>query len=214
MKTKRYLRGAAMGDASGMEGHSVADCCDEKWIGGHGFLLFRVLLENGFAAERAPNGVTVEKTFYGMRMYYAGGSGNQGSAMLFAHVFRVGKEGIVIVGPHLIFLCFLYALPLLAIAVCVGVLFARGLFDFAVFGIPTLIMASLWQLFFQKFIFNNVYRGQKQYDQTCRQFIAALRKPCSLSIVSMRRVGLLSVFVVLWWRYLVAVLSGKVFRQD
>lgn len=205
---------ARKGEMISMEGHSDADCREAKWLGGRGLLLFHVLLENGLIAECTPQGIVVEKTFYGMRMYHKRGSDKYGSAMLFSFVFRKGKQGIVIVSPHLIFLCFMYALPLLAIAVCVGVLFARGLVDFAVFGIPTLIMASLWQLFFQKFLFNNVYRGQKQYDQTCRQFIAALRKPCSLSIVSMRRVGLLSVFVVLWWRYLVAVLSGKVFRRD
>ncbi len=187
-----------------MAGHSVADCREEKWIGGHGFLLFHVLLAAGLIAGCTPQGVIVANTFYGVKMYHKRGSDNHGSAMLFSFLFRDGEEGIVIVGPHLVFLCFMYALPLLAVAVCVGVLFARGLYDFAVFGIPTLIMASLWQSFIQRFIFNNVYHGQKQYDQTCRHFIATLRKPCSLSIVSMRRVGFLSVFVSLWWRYLAA----------
>ena len=193
---------------------NCAPCREEKWIGGHGFLLFHVLLENWLVAECTPQGIIVEKTYYGMRMYHKRGADNQGSAMLFSFVFRVGEKGIVIVGPHLIFLCFLYLLPLVAVALCVGVLFARGFFDFAAFGIPTLIMALLWQPFSRKLIFDNVYRGQKQYDQTCRQFIAALRKPCLLSIVSMRRVGFPSVFVALWWRYLVAVFSRKCFRQD
>ena len=187
-----------------MEKHLRKDCGGEGWPDGHGFLVFRVLPENGLIAGCSPQGIIGEKTFYGMRMYHKRGVDNHGSAMLFAFVFRVGQEGIVIVSPHLIFLCFMFALPLLAVAVSVWVLFASGLSCFVGFGVPTLIMTLLWQLFIEKFILKNVYGGQKKYDQMCRQFIEALGKPCSATVFSMKRAGFLTVFIRLAWRYMSA----------
>ena len=177
---------------------------DESWTDGHGFLVFHVLLENGLVAGCSPQGIIAEKTWYGMRMYHKRGVDNHGSAMLFAFVFRVKKEEIVIVSPHLIFLCFLFALPFVAIAVCVGVLFARGVYSFVVSGVPILVMTLLWQLFIEKFMLKNVYGGQKKYDQMCRQFIEALGKPCSATVFSMKRAGFLTVFIRLAWRYMSA----------
>lgn len=182
---------------------------DESWTDGHGFLVFHVLLENGLVAGCSPQGIIAEKTWYGMRMYHKRGVDNHGSAMLFAFVFRVGQEGIVIVSPHLIFLCFMFALPLLAVAVSVWGLFARGLSCFVGFGVPTLIMVLLWQLFFAKFILENVYCGQEKYDHMCRRFIAALGKPSSITIASMKRVGFLTVFASLAWRYMCALILSR-----
>ena len=187
-----------------MEKHLRKDCGGEGWPDGNGLLVFRVLPEDGLIAGCSPQGIIGEKTFYGMRMYHKRGVDNHGSAMLFSFVFRVGEEGIVIVSPHLVFLCFMFALPLVAVAVCVGVLFARGVYSFVGFGVPTLVMALLWQLFFEKFILKNVYGGQKKYDQMCRQFIEALGKPCSATVFSMKRAGFLTVFIRLAWRYMSA----------
>lgn len=182
----------------------VSDCC-KKWIGGHGFLLFHVLLHNEFSAEHTPQGVTVEKAFYGMRMLYKSGKLAISSAKLYSFVFHFREEqrAIIMVCPHLLLLSFMFAIPTLAVLVSVGAWMVDGILVFLCFGLPTLFMAFLWQLYIQKFIFEGEYHGQKQYDQMCRQFIAALRVPCSLRVISMNRVGWLAVYVSLTWRFLV-----------
>lgn len=191
-----------------MEKHLRKDYGGESWPDGYGFLVVRLLLGKELIAGSSPQGIIGEETCYGMRMYHTRGMDNHGSAMLFSFVFLVGEEGVVIVSPHLVFLCFLFALPLVAVAVCVLVLFARGFYNFVVSGVPILIMVSLWQMYAGKFILKNVYCGQKKYDQMSRQFIEALRKSGSITIVSMKKMGLLAVFISLAWRYLSAWFSS------
>lgn len=175
----------------------MEDSSSEKWIEGQGFMLLHVQIDKVFCAEKTPQGVVVENTFYGMRMFNKSGKFGEGSAMLFSLVFTSLKKhkGIIIVSPHFVFLCFMFAIPLLAVSICVGIWATCDIIAFIGFVIPTLLMIIMWQFYFQRFIFANVYNGQKQYDLICRQFIAALRNPCSLFIISMKRIG--------WFRALV-----------
>lgn len=188
----------------------MLDSRSEEWIGGHGFLLFRVQFDSVFHAKHTPQGVVVEKTFYGMRMFFKTGTFGRGSAMLFSFVFTSLKEqgGIMVVSPHLVFLSFMFAMPLLAIGICGAILATRDIIASISFVIPTLLMATMWQFYVQKFIFANVYYGQKQYDLICRQFIASLRRPCSLSIISMKRIGWFTALVQLVWQYAVVLVHS------
>ena len=142
-----------------------------------------------------------------IRKTSGGESWTDGHGFLVSHVLL--ENGLVAGCSPLIFLCFVFALPLLAVAVSVWGLFARGLSCFVGFGVPTLIMALLWQLFFEKFILENVYCGQEKYDYMCRRFIAALGKPSSITIASMKRVGFLTVFASLAWWYMCALISSR-----
>ena len=83
----------------------MLDSRSEEWIGGHGFLLFRVQFDSVFHAKHTPQGVVVEKTFYGMRMFFKTGTFGRGSAMLFSFVFTSLKEqgGIMVVSPSCFF---------------------------------------------------------------------------------------------------------------
>ena len=51
--------------------HSRKTCGGESWPDGHGFLVFRVLMGNELAAGCSPQGIIAEKTWYGLKMYYA-----------------------------------------------------------------------------------------------------------------------------------------------
>ena len=173
---------------------------------GDGFLLLHIHFKRDMVAMSTPQDTFVERTRYGMRLGFKTGRQGWCAGKLFAFVFRSkGDGGVAIVCPSLLFLCIMFVLPSVAVSVCASFWVLKGTVMFVSFGVPVLSMAILWQMHIQKFIFENLYCGQKRYDQYCRQFIATLRDPCDLSIITMRRIGWGGAWVNLSWQYLVAI---------
>lgn len=182
-----------------------SDGSAKPWIG-DGFILLHIQFKRDMIAKNTPQDTFVEKTRYGMRLGFKTGRLGWCAGKLFAFVFRsVGGRGVVIVCPSLMFLFTMFALPSVAVSVCASLCVLKDVVLFVTFGVPFMSIAILWQMHIQKFIFENLYCGQKRYDQYCRQFIATLRGPCDLSIITMRRIGWGGALVNLSWQYLVAI---------